>query len=226
MKAAHGLLVAFGLLLVACYPPAAATPTPPLPVVTIDLPSPSATPDPTPSPTPIPLSTDTPAPSPSAQAASPETGCVNGWISLSTGSPEFEQGLAILEGHMGISGPWTVTEMRYFSGPDVPWIIEPHYDVVERWYVRATVVADPAFRGRWLVEQRTDTIKGVAAVAPYDSFGYESPDWTGFYGEGPPTNYLGLPGQWSGIAYDFVTGEGDSGQPGLPAEVVGCLQAT
>jgi hypothetical protein len=36
----------------------------------------------------------------------------------------------------------------------------------------------------------------------------------------------GLPGQWSGIPYDFVTGEGDSGQPGLTAEVVGCLDQT
>jgi hypothetical protein len=27
----------------------------------------------------------------------------------------------------------------------------------------------------------------------------------------------------SGIAYDFVTGEGGSGQPGLPNEVVDCL---
>lgn len=50
-----------------------------------------------------------------------------------------------------------------------------------------------------------------------------SPDWSGFFGEGPPTEYAGLPGAWYGIRYDFVTGEGDSGQPGLPPELLDCL---
>lgn len=35
--------------------------------------------------------------------------------------------------------------------------------------------------------------------------------------------YADLPGEWSGIAHDFVTGAGDSGQPGLPDEVADCL---
>ena len=54
------------------------------------------------------------------------------------------------------------------------------------------------YRGRWLIEKRTDQILGVSAVAPWDSTGYESPDWTGFIGEGPPQTYPDLPGLWSG----------------------------
>ena len=66
----------------------------------------------------------------------------------------------------------------------------------------------------------------MAAVAPYDSQGFTSPDWTGFVGEGQPQTYLGLPGQWPGTAYDFVSGGRYSGQPGLPDQVVGCLSDT
>jgi hypothetical protein len=141
------------------------------------------------------------------------------------GAQKYGQALAILEASMGVVGPWNVSEMRYFTGPEVPWIIggDP---VVERWYVRAALVAEPAFRGRWLIEKRSATVEGVSAVAAWDTVGYESPDWTGFVGEGPPTTYLNLPGQWSGVPYDFVTGQGDSGNPGLPDEVTACLSGT
>ena len=196
-----------------------ATPTPTRPPATqtpIVLTTPSP-PPPTVSPTP--LSTFEPAGGP------PSPGCVDGWLSPAPGTPEFNEGLAILEGHMGIQGPWTVTEMRYFTGPEVSWILS-NPNRVERWYVRAALVADPSFGGRWLVEKRSDDVMGVAAVAPWESFGYESPDWTGFVGEGEPQTYIGLPGQWSGSPYDFVTGEGYSGNPGLPDEVVDCLLAT
>jgi len=173
-----------------------------------------------------PLTTPTP-PLPSAPGAPasgpPSAGCVNGWVSPSAGGDEYMEGITILTNQMGVSGQWRVDAIRYFSGPDSPGVIAPRYDVVERWYVKAGLVDDPTFRGRWLLEKRTDQILGVAAVAPYETSGYGSPDWTGFVGEGPPRNYLGLPGQWSGIPYDFVTGEGDSGNPGLPAEVIDCL---
>ncbi len=138
----------------------------------------------------------------------------------------YEEGIAILGGAIGRVGPWTVAEMRYFTGPDSPGVIEPRFDVVERWYIKAAPTDDPAFRGRWLIEKRTDQILGISAIAPWESFGYESPDWTGFIGEGAPQTYIGLPGQWSGIPFDFVTGENDGGQPGLPSEVVDCLLGT
>ena len=134
--------------------------------------------------------------------------------------------LEMMETQMAVSGPWTVEDIRYFTGPDVPWIIEPHYDVVEYWYVKAARADEPTFTARWLIEQRTDLIRGIAAIAPADTTGYASPDWTGFVGDGAPTIYTDLPGEWSGIPYDFVTGEGDSGQPGLPDEVIGCLAGT
>jgi hypothetical protein len=203
------------------------TPTPTL--------SPAATRTQTATPTVVPTATATPSvtltvtPVPSATrlvAATPYPGCVDGWVSPTSASPRFTQAIEMLEAQMGVSGPWKVDEMRYFTGPDVPWIIEPHYGVVDYWYVKAGLTADPTFHARWLLEQRTDTIRGISAVAPYDTTGYASPDWTGFVGEGTPHIVTGLPGTWSGIPYDFVTGEGDSGQPGLPDEVVGCLSGT
>jgi hypothetical protein len=182
--------------------------------------SPSATP--APSRTPIPLST--PAAS-GALVGLPSAGCVNGWHSPLPGSPPYDEALAMIEARLGGNVPYAVEQMRYFTGPDVPWIAEPHYEVVERWYVKGARQGG-GDAGRWLLEKRTEQIKGIAAVAPYDSAGYASPDWTGFVGEGPPTTYPGLPGSWSGIAYDFVTGENDSGNPGLPDEVADCLAGT
>lgn len=186
------------------------------------------TPPPTSTPTGLPSARPSPTPGSTSPLASgsPSAGCIDGWSALAAGSPLYQEALDLLDAQMAVEGPWTVPEMRYFTGPDVPWILEPHYDVVEYWYVRAALVDDPGFAGRWLLEKRTDAIKGVAAVAPFGSFDYESPDWTAFEGDGEPTTYLGLPGQWAGIPYDFVTGEGDGGQPGLPDEVVDCLAAS
>lgn len=131
----------------------------------------------------------------------------------------------MLDGQTGGEGPWQIYELRYFIGPDVSWA-ETRYDIVARWYLRAEHADDGTFRGRWLIEKRAELVKGVVAVAPFESSGFQAPDWTGFVGDGQPTTYLGLPGQWSGTPYDFVTGAGYSGQPGLPDEVIGCLGAT
>ena len=127
---------------------------------------------------------------------------------------------------MGVSGLFFVEEMRYFTGPEAPGIIDPRPPVVKRWYVKAYLADKPSFRGRWLIEKRSAAIKGISAVAPFDTRGFKSPDWRGFVGEGPPRAYPGLPGKWIGINFDFVTGEGDTGFPGLPKEIVGCLRAT
>ena len=220
--------------------PLGGTTAPPRPTPTISG-TPTSTPLPLSTPTIAPPSPETPSPvaaspsprvtlptptgSPVAAFGTPSPGCVNGWISPAPTDPTYIEGLAILSDHMGVTGPWSVTEMRYFVGPEVPWILS-NPNPVERWYIRAALVDDPTFRGRWLVEKRSEEVLGVSAVAPWDSTGYVSPDWTGFFGEGPPQTYIGLPGQWSGIAYNFVTGEGDSGNPGLPAQVVDCLSAT
>jgi hypothetical protein len=219
-----------------CYSePAAVNTQPPTPIASqapIETPAPTAPPIITPAPTLTTTPTDAPpsptvAPTPTPiTSGSPSAACVDGWTSPSPGESAYEDGTGILGGYIGEPGPWTVAEVRYFTGPDAPGIIEPRYDPVYRWYFKAGLADDPSYRGRWLIEKRTDAILGVSAVASWDSAGYQSPDWTGFIGEGEPQTYIGLPGQWSGIPFDFVTGEGDGGQPGLPPEVVGCLAGT
>lgn len=196
--------------------------------------SPTASPEPSPTeqtPEPAPTASTAPSPSPSpartvASGGSPSGSCVEGWQSSPAGSFEHGEGLERLTLEMGLESELEMAELRYFTGPDVWWIIEPHYPVVQRWYVKGRLSTDPSFAGRWLIEQRSDEVWGIAAVAPFDSEGLSSPDWVGFFGEGPPRVYEQLPGQWSGIPYDFVTGEGDGGFPGLPDEVVGCLEGT
>jgi hypothetical protein len=158
--------------------------------------------------------------------ASPWPGCINGWRTPADGAPKRDEGVTILANYMGLTDPLVVDDMRYFRGPDPDNILEPRFENLERWYIKATLSTDPTYRGRWLIEKRTDTILGVSAVAPYDTTGYESPDWSGFIGEGPPRAIAGLPGTWSGIQYDFVTGEGDSGFPGLPASQSECMSGT
>ena len=48
-----------------------------------------------------------------------------------------------LHGHRPVLG--YVDEMRYFTGPEVPGIIEPGFRIVERWYIKAALESDPAF---------------------------------------------------------------------------------
>jgi hypothetical protein len=139
---------------------------------------------------------------------------------------------------MGFEGTLRVVDMRFFEGPEAPPSDKAYILEIRRWYVKGFVRANPDLRGRWLVESRRFG-SGVAAVAPYDTEGWRSPDWTGFEYEtaGPhaePREYPGLPGSWAGKPYDFVkgaegadptTGEGLE-NPGLPREVVGCLTGT
>lgn len=201
----------------ACYPePVVLTTYPPSeqPATSdqpTDLPNPDATPDgATPSPTlaPIGVAAD----------------CINGWTAALEGSADYGTALYLVERQMEVTGTWTVDEVRYFTGPDVFWAETPA-PLVERWYVKASL-ADQDFRGRWLMERRSDINYGVVAVAPFSTAGYQTPDWTGFVGDGSPTSYVGLPGQWTGTPYDFVSGAGYNQEPGLPDEVIGCMSGT
>ena len=118
-----------------------------------------------------------------------------------------------------------IVEMRYFTGPESPPSEKGYIATIERWYVKLYTEADLRFQGRFLVESR-EFGDGVAAVAPYDTEGYRSPDWSGFQWNAAdlePRAYPGLPGAWSGIRYDFVKGGAGLDIPGLPAEVRGCL---
>ena len=122
-------------------------------------------------------------------------------------------------------GEPVIVEMRYFTGPESPPSEKGYIMTIERWYVKLYTEADLRFQGRFLIESR-EYGDGVAAVAPYDTEGYRSPDWSGFQwneADQVPRPYAGLPGEWSGIRYDFVKGGTGLSLPGLPAEVTGCL---
>jgi hypothetical protein len=134
----------------------------------------------------------------------------------------------VLRRTTSVRGPLTVVEIRYFEGPESPPTDKGYLLVVQRWYVKLFSERDPAFQGRFLVEARRFG-DGVAAVAPYDTAGYRSLDWVGFqYDSADPEAraYPGLPGTWTGIPYDFVQGGGGIEIPGLPDEVIGCLEGT
>lgn len=160
------------------------------------------------------------------QSGTAGAGCVNGWMVPEPGTPLRVAPLDLIRRDMRITGRFHVVEMRYFTGPEVPWILDPPWSVVEHWYVKASLVDEPEFRARWLVVRRAPgRIEGIEAAAPFDTTGYESPDWRGFIGEGELHAVEGLPGTWMGMDYDFLVGE-DGEQPGLPDEVVGCLDGT
>lgn len=203
------LVVMLPFLMAACYEePVALTTYPPTNL-------PSTAPGETPA---------QPEPTPTLAMSGVAADCVNGWAAAPEGNAEFGTAMYLIERQMEVVGPWTVDEVRYFTGPDVLWAESPA-PLVERWYVKA-LLTDQDFRGRWLMERRSDIDYGVVAVAPYSTAGYQSPDWTGFVGDGSPTTYLGLPGQWTGTPYDFVSGAGYTDEPGLPTEVIGCMSGT
>ena len=149
--------------------------------------------------------------------------CVEGWLSPAADSSLYRRPLRIIGRTVDLPGEPTVVEMRYFTGPESPPSDKGYLAVVQRWYVKLYTEADLRFQGRFLVESR-DFGDGVAAVAPYDTDGFRSPDWSGFqWADTEPSPYPGLPGAWSGTRYDFVKGGADLDIPGLPAEVRGCL---
>lgn len=165
----------------------------------------------------------------------PSGQCVEGYAEPVPGTPRYERPLHVIRRTMGTEGSFAVDEMRYFEGPEAPPSDKNYLSTVRRWYVKGRLGGVAA---RWLVEARTFGA-GVAAVAPYGSGGFRSPDWTAFQHEttrpaAVPRKHPGLPGRWAGSPYDFVTGEEPDEDipgealtiPGLPTEVVGCLDGT
>ncbi len=212
------LALAATLALAACRGDAERTAptTPPPPVSPIS-------PEPSPSVTP-PVLPEEPPPTRGPAALD----CVNGWTTPPEGSPRYRQPLGIIRRTTGVEGPLVVVDMRYFEGPESPPSDKGYLLVVQRWYIKLYAERDPAFQGRFLVEARRFG-RGVAAVAPYDTHGFRSPDWIGFQwhsADPDPKSYPGLPGRWSGIPYDFVKGGAGLEIPGLPEQVEGCLDGT
>ena len=128
-----------------------------------------------------------------------------------------------------VEGDFTVVDMRLFVGPESPPSEDKGYlRDIRRWYVKLYVDGDWTYQGRFIVEQRRFG-RGVAAVAPYDTEGFSSPDWSGFQwnsADTTPKRYPGLPGEWRGTRYDFVKGGAGLTIPGLPDAVRGCLDGT
>ena len=183
------------------------------------------------SPSATPLASVTPPATPSVPPPTqgPVTAsCVQGWKTPAQGTPGFTDPLGIIRRTTGVKGPLVVVDMRYFVGPESPPSPQGYLLAVERWYIKLYAVDDPAFQGRFLVESRRFG-RGVSAVAPYDSWGFRSPDWVAFQFDSADLTaktYPGLPGTWSGVRYDFVKGGAGLKFPGLPAEVTGCLEGT
>jgi hypothetical protein len=189
----------------------------------------------TPPVTPIPQTGPTASPTPPVLPAElPATrgpvaaDCVNGWVTPPRDSARYAEPLRVIRRMSGVRGPLEVVDLRTFEGPESPPSDKGYLLDVRRWYVKAFAKDDPSFQGRFLVESR-EFGTGLVAVAPYDTYGFRSPDWVGFqFDSGDPEAraYPGLPGVWSGVPYDFVAGGAGLQIPGLPDEVVGCLSAT
>ena len=188
-------------------------------------PSDGADPSPTPTPTPTPPALPA-APAPSR--GQPDDTCVDGWVSPEPDAALARQPIGIVRRVAPFEGPVRVVDMRFFVGPESPPSDKGYLREVRRWYVKLFATRDRAYQGRFIVEVRQFG-GGVAAVAPYDTRGFRSPDWVGFQWESAdtePKGYPGLPGTWRGIPYDFVRGGEGLEIPGLPAEVGGCLEGT
>jgi len=195
----------------------------------------NSSPTATPSFTPTLAATTPPSPTQPAQSAKPPPTsgppaqtCVQGWITPAAGSKRYEDPLALIDRISHHKGALKVVDMRYFVGPESPPSEQGYIKEIERWYVKVYDPKDLSFQGRFLLEHNRFG-HGVVAVAPYDTKGFRSPDWSGFQfdaGDLTRRTYPGLPGTWEGIRYDFVDGGAGLSIPGLPKAAAGCLSGT
>jgi hypothetical protein len=118
---------------------------------------------------PMPSTTAPPGTTPPAGPGAPGPGCVNGWTTPAPGTALRAQALDILRRGMNVTGELRVVDMRYFTGPEVPWIIAPRPPLVGWWYVKAQLVDDPTLQARWLIAKRSAAVEGIAAVARFDT---------------------------------------------------------
>ena len=199
------------------------TPTTPPPTTSSAAP---VTPVETPSGAPSPTEPPVPDRAPAAHGAA-SADCVNGWVTPPKHSPRYSSPIGVIRKVSGVKGPLQIVDLRYFEGPESPPSDAGYLLLIQRWYVKLYAKKDFSFAGRFLVEARRFG-QGLSAVAPYDSSGWRSPDWVGFQTSADTTEqpYDSLPGEWRGIPYDFVKGGEGIDIPGLPDEVVGCLDGT
>jgi hypothetical protein len=188
--------------------------------------TPSTSPSPFPSPSTLPSPTPPTLPAtPPATSGPPSARCIEGWRTPTAGSSLAQHPIAVIRRTVRLPDDPVVVDMRFFEGPESPPSDKGYLLNVERWYVKLYSPSDLRFQGRFLVESR-EFGDGVVAVAPFDTDGFRSPDWSGFQwngGDRVARAYAGLPGRWRGIRYDFVNGGAGLDIPGLPAQVRGCL---
>ena len=167
-----------------------------------------------------------PEPPPPRRGA-PSPTCIDGWRTPPESSADYTDPLGIIRRTTGVEAPFEVVEMRLFTGPESPPSDKGYLADIRRWYIKLYTPDDLSFQGRFLVEHRRFG-RGLAAVAPFDTEGFRSPDWRGFQYDSTqsrPRAIPGLPGTWTGVEYDFVEGGAGLDLPGLPVEVAGCLDA-
>jgi hypothetical protein len=166
-----------------------------------------------------PSTSATPSATPSARYRSGPAapGCTHGWGEPEADSPLRKIPLDLLRAAAGIKDSFRVVDLRYFIGPDDANLAPDSKQdgPVERWYGKVVSTKDTAFKVRFIAVRRK-VGSGIAAVAPYGTSGFESPDWHGFEGEGRST-VKGVPGTWAGSAFDYVKAKE------LPPQVVGCV---
>jgi hypothetical protein len=163
---------------------------------------------------------------PATSGPSTET-CEGGWETPDPDSADARTPIRWIRTVAPFEGDAVIVDMRLFVGPESPPSDKNYAQDIRRWYVKLFADDDPAYQGRFLVEERRFGT-GVVAVAPYDTSGFASPDWIGFQYEvgGESAPYEGLPGAWNGVPYDFVEGGAGITIPGLPAQIAGCMDGT
>jgi hypothetical protein len=196
-----------------------------MPAATEPAREPAEAPAPEPAPTPSPSTAG-----PSAVGGAPSGTCVNGWATPDPGTELATFPLETLRTYLGLGSvdELVVDTVRYFTGPEDVEVVEPRTQV-ERWYVEAILVSEPAPAGRWMI-RRTAVGSGVVADAPYGTTGFGpglwwSSDAGGYDPFDPPCTAAHgpyCPCAWGvgGCSCD------DPAQPactGPPPEVMGCL---
>ena len=66
-----------------------------------------------------------------------------------------------------------------------------------------------------------DSVASVRPILKFEKVGFQ---YDGAHAKA--YSYKGLPGTWTGVAYDFVRGGRGLTIPGLPAASAGCLDGT
>jgi hypothetical protein len=182
----------------------------------------SVAPDASPTPPAVPAS-------PPPKQGAPSATCAHGWVTPPADSTLYTDPLGIIRRTDPVKGEFVVVDMRMFHGPESPPNPEEGYlRDVTRWYIKLYDRSDLSYQGRFLVEER-EFGRGLAAVAPYDTHGFRSPDWSGFQFTSENTKrrtYAGLPGALAGLRYNFVMGGEGLTFRGLPSAVQGCLDGT